>query len=45
VFLLNAKEIECFQAQQKYTCVHSKGKEYLIAISRNTTKRLKPQPH
>ncbi|CAB5499249.1 LytR/AlgR family response regulator transcription factor [Bathymodiolus thermophilus thioautotrophic gill symbiont] len=33
VFLLNVKEIEYFQAQQKYTCVYSKGKEYLIATS------------
>ncbi|CAC9576627.1 hypothetical protein [uncultured Gammaproteobacteria bacterium] len=36
VFLLNVKEIEYFQAQQKYTCVYSKGKEYLIATGIKT---------
>jgi hypothetical protein len=36
VFLLNVKEIEYFQAQQKYTCVYSKGREYLIATSIKT---------
>ncbi len=31
VFLLNVKEIIYFQAQQKYTCIYSKDKEYLIS--------------
>ncbi|CAC9483040.1 hypothetical protein [uncultured Gammaproteobacteria bacterium] len=36
VFLLNVKEIEYFQAQQKYTCVYSKGREYLITTGIKT---------
>jgi DNA-binding LytR/AlgR family response regulator len=32
VFLLNVKEIEYFQAQQKYTCVYSKGREYFAGF-------------
>jgi DNA-binding LytR/AlgR family response regulator len=34
--LLNVKEIEYFQAQQKYTCVYSKGREYLITTGIKT---------
>ena len=36
IFLLNVKEIEYFQAQQKYTCVYSKDREYLITTGIKT---------
>ncbi len=36
IFLLNVKEIEYFQAQQKYICVYSKGREYLITTGIKT---------